>query len=429
MEKREILLNVVSELRNQRSDELIEKIANNMYLNYNIPEGVAISFTSRSLDENFFDNTDIRLITLYIMEAFKVMGREEQLNKYVPKGEQQEAKQFDFNAYKKQDEIELPYEFTPALPVNDVYSTKMSVREISDFVNSGIINYNFDIQREAKLEKRTEGVIKVPTINQRNVNEMTRHLLNGTLKESTLYLNAAPTTSESGDELIYDPSEYTLILTEGTRVDVLDGYHRLLATQKAHRENPLIDFEFNVVFSNFTTSEAVKWQAQHSKATTWSKNRVTEMQQETKSAKVVKAIKDSDTEFESLIYTGHSKQGMSNTLITYNELTKVVDEFYNITNRRDEVVAADELSKILLTVNEIKKTNSTLKSQIYIYAFVKLYKVDYNNIEEYINFLNELLNYSYENKIDFTLTERNANQAKQKTYEKLKDIKKQITDH
>ncbi|OEL02448.1 hypothetical protein AST12_08360 [Staphylococcus succinus] len=423
MMKREILLNIVSELKNQKNDEFIEKIAKNMNLNYNIPEGVSISFTSRELDDSFFMNTDIRLITLYIMEAFKVMGRTEMLNDYILKGEQQEAKQFDFKAYKKQDEIQLPYEFSPALPVNDVYSTKMSVKEISDFVNSGIINYNFDIQREAKLEKRLSSVVKVPTINQKNVNEITKHLLNGTLKESTLYLNAAPTTSDSGDELMYDPNDHILAVTEGTRIDVLDGYHRLLATQKAFRENPTIKFEFNVVISNFTTSEAIKWQAQHSKATSWSKNRVTEMQQETKSAKVVKAIKDSDTEFDELIYTGQSRQGLRSSLITYNQLTRVIDECFTIESRREEVKIADDLSDILLLINEVKKANKTLRSQMYINAFVKLYKEDYNsNIKDYIEFLNNVLEYSYEKEYDFALHEKQDAQAKRIAYNKLKEL-------
>ena len=31
------------------------------------------------------------------MEAFKVLGREEMLEDYIPKGEQQEAKQYDFS--------------------------------------------------------------------------------------------------------------------------------------------------------------------------------------------------------------------------------------------------------------------------------------------------------------------------------------------
>lgn len=152
MEKQNILINVVSELKNLANDTVINKIANNMEINYNIPKGLSYSFTIRKLDENFFETTDIRLIVLYIIESFKAMGREEILENFISVGEQNEAKQYDFLAYNKANEISLPYEFTPALPVNDVYSTKMTVKELGAFMNSGIINYNFDIQREAKLK-------------------------------------------------------------------------------------------------------------------------------------------------------------------------------------------------------------------------------------------------------------------------------------
>ena len=160
MNKEDVLINIVSELRNQKTIQQSRKLLQIWKIIIKFQKGLTYSFTSRDLDRNFFDTTDLRLITLYIMEAFKVLGREEMLEDYIPKGEQQEAKQYDFLAYNKADEVTLPYEFTPTLPVNDVYSTKMSVKELGAFMNSGIINYNFDIQREAKLEIRTGEIIK-----------------------------------------------------------------------------------------------------------------------------------------------------------------------------------------------------------------------------------------------------------------------------
>ncbi|WP_426787064.1 hypothetical protein [Staphylococcus capitis] len=425
MNKEDVLINIVSELRNQKDDTAIEKIATNMENNYKIPKGLTYSFTSRDLDRNFFDTTDLRLITLYIMEAFKVLGREEMLEDYIPKGEQQEAKQYDFLAYNKADEVTLPYEFTPTLPVNDVYSTKMSVKELGAFMNSGIINYNFDIQREAKLEIRTGEIIKTPNINERNVREMVNHLLNDSLKESTIYLNAAPTTSSVGDELIYDNSTYTLIVTEDTRIDVLDGFHRLLAVQRALRENPMIEFEFNVVFSNFTTSEAIKWQAQHSKATAWSKNRISEMQLENRASKVVKAIKNSDHEFSYLIYTG-SRLKNDKSLITFNNLTNIIDEMYTLNSRKEEVILSEKLSKILSRVNELKQYSNTLKSQYYVYAFIKLFKEKYNNdVDEYLHLLDKLEEYLKNNDFNFTLQNTKEKLVKEETYSKVLELCKE----
>lgn len=429
MDKQTIFKNIITELRNQNNDDKINKITENMEMMYNIPRGVPLSFIVKEIDDQFFKKTDIRLITLFIVEAFKVFGRSEQTKKFITEGELKESKQFDYEAYTKQNEIQLPYEFTPVIPVNDVYSTKMSVKEISEFINSGIINYNFDIQREAKLEVRTDKIIKKPTLNQKNIDEMEEHLINDTLKESTLYFNAAPLTSQDGDELLYDPSTYTLMITKGTRIDVIDGFHRVLACQRAYRINPSIDFEFNVVFSNFTTSEAIKWQAQHSKATAWSSNRITEMQQESKAAKVVKAIKDSDSEFQSLIYTGTTKSSTKNdVLITYNYLTEIIEENFEITSRKREVELANHISECLLIINEIKKIAPTFKSQVLIHGFCKSFKeIENNDFEKHKKFLNSLLDYVEENEVDFTIGSGTIKKKEQTAFELIKELHQRIS--
>ncbi|RIO07129.1 hypothetical protein BUZ94_13415 [Mammaliicoccus sciuri] len=429
MDKQSVFKNIITELRNQNTDEKINKITENMEMMYNIPRGVPLSFIVKDIDDKFFEKTDIRLITLFIVEAFKVFGRSEHTKDFITEGELKESKQFDYEAYTKQNEIQLPYEFTPVIPVNDVYSTKMSVKEISEFINSGIINYNFDIQREAKLEIRTNKIIKTPTLNQKNIDEMEEHLINDTLKESTLYFNAAPLTSQDGDELLYDTSTYTLMITKGTRIDVIDGFHRVLACQRAYRINPSIDFEFNVVFSNFTTSEAIKWQAQHSKAAAWSSNRITEMQQESKAAKVVKAIKDSDSEFQSLIYTGTTKSSTKNdVLITYNYLTEIIEENFEITSRKREVELANHISECLLIINEIKKIAPTFKSQVLIHGFCKSFKeIENNDFEKHKKFLNNLLDYVEENEVDFTIGSGTIKKKEQTAFELIKELHQRIS--
>lgn len=424
MDKKDILKSIVQELRNQNTDEMIDKIATNMNNLYNVPEGITHSFVIRNLDKNFFDNTDIRVITLFIMEAFKVMGRGEYINEYITKGEQQESKQYDFIAYKEKDSIKLPYEISPVVKINDLYSCALTVKQISELLNSGILNYNFEIQREAKLETRTSEIIKKPTINKVNVKEIEQHLLNDTLKESTLYFNAAPMTSESGDEIIYSSEENAIILTEGTRIDVLDGFHRVLAAKEAYTLNPAIDFEFNVIFSNFSTSEAIRWQAQHSKATPWSQNRVTEMQQESRGAKVVKAIKDQDLEFGRLIYTGKSLRDSGESLITFNLLKEAVDKNFNIKTRYQEVEMAEKLTDILISVNEIKQANNDRISQHVVSSFIKYYADNYQEREsEFNDLLKGIREYVENNKYDFSLKEVKGNKNSQKlAYKKIDEL-------
>ncbi|UXU70154.1 ParB N-terminal domain-containing protein [Mammaliicoccus sciuri] len=423
MEKHDMLKNIVQELRNQNTDEMINKISSNMEELYKIPEGVTKSFVIRELDKNFFQNTDIRVITLFIMEAFKVLGRGEYIDKYIPIGEQQEAKQYDFVAYKERDNIKLPYEISPVVKINDLYSCALTVKQIAELLNSGILNYNFEIQREAKLETRTNEIIKKPTINKINIKEIEQHLLNDTLKESTLYFNAAPMTSDDGDEIIYNSETGTIMLTKGTRIDILDGYHRVLAAQEAYRLNPSIDFEFNVIFSNFSTSEATRWQAQHSKATPWSRNRITEMQQESRGAKVVKTIKDQDVEFGKIIYTGKSMNETNESLITFNMLKDTVDKNFDIKTRHQEVAVAEKLSGVLLDINDLKKSINGKFSQNIVVAFIVKYANEYQNREnEFSNVLKELSEYIDENGFDFAIKSSSKNKQQDIANKKIEDL-------
>lgn len=419
MNKQEIFKQIVTTLKNQKTDEKQEKIATNMENLYGTPEGIINSFMVRTIDNKFFETTDIRLISQFIMEALKVLGRGEMINDVLTKGEQNEAKQYDFNAYAENRKIKLPIEFEPVVKVNNMYSTKITANQIAGLIGEGIINYNFDIQREAKLEIRTDKIIKKPTINQRNVNEMEKHLLNETLKESTIYLNAAPMTSKEGEELIYYPTEYKLMITEGTRLDVLDGFHRILAAQKASMVNPNIEFEFNVMFSNFTTTEAIKWQAQHSKATVWSQNRITEMQQESKASKVVKSIKDSNFELEKMIFTGKTITTGRDSLITFKYLEEIVEQYFNIETRRDEVLVIEQLSKILTQINDIKEINKSFRSQKIVEAFIKLFVEDFNkDFNAFTDFMDNIYNQNLKNEITFSsnITE---------VYNNLKTLKKE----
>ncbi|EGQ3899076.1 hypothetical protein I0617_002522 [Staphylococcus pseudintermedius] len=411
---------VITLLKNQDTSKLINKIANEMERKYRVPSGITHSFLNRELDDNFFDTTDIRLISLFILESFKVLGYEDGIQEYLTAGEINEAKQFDFHAFLEQDKITFPYDFQPVVKVNNVYSTKISVKQIAEFVDSKVINYNFDIQRESKLEKRIGKIIRKPTLNQKNIREMEKLLLEDGLKESTLFFNAAPMTSVNGDELIYDPESYTLTITEGTRLDVIDGFHRVLAAQNAYRENPTINFEFNVVFSNFTTAEAIKWQAQHSKATPWSKNRVAELQQESGGAKVVKAIKDKDAVFEHVIKTTNSTAGGGS--IAFSELSKYIDELFKVETRRDQVNTVQEVSEVILAYIDLREINNTFNTRIYIYAFLKYYVESGLTIKEFIDEAHKAVDYLKNNEVNFRI--EMANQSIKKVQsEAIKNIK------
>ena len=92
---------------------------------------------------------------------------------------------------------------------------------------------------------------------------------------------------------------------------------------------------------------------------------------------------------------------------------------YTLNSRKEEVILAEKLSKILSRVNELKQYSNTLKSQYYVYAFIKLFKEKYNNdVDEYLHLLDKLEEYLKNNDFNFTL------QTQRKSWSRKKRILK-----
>ena len=352
------------DMDNQKQQTL-EEVQQSLKEKYDIPVGVTNSLLTRNTQE-VFNNEDMRVPRLFVKEVFSRSNQNNKLKQVFTESEQKELEQF---LYQSEDtDMELPLELYPALKLNDLtHSVRMSAKTIAKLMNAQILNYSFDIQREATTKRRGDTIILQPTTNKKNIKEMEKLLLSGQLKDSTIYLNAAPRTAEDGDELIMDSKNHKLIITKGTRLDILDGYHRCLASLKAFTKNPELDFYFNVVVSNYTTKEAQLWQAQHAKAMPWSKHRVRELQQENRSDKVAAALRDS-SEFGQYINTS-SVLGR-NKLINFTDLSLIIDNLYQINSRREEVEIIEQLATALddfvqYEIDwEVERSNSLLTSNL-----------------------------------------------------------------
>lgn len=353
------------------SERQFENIQNTLNERHEVPRGFVSSLLTREPEE-VFENEDVRLPMLFVKEALEQSRQTDELNKVFTKSELKELEQFLYA--QEQDSIKLPLEFFPALKLNEVtHSVRMSASTVAKLFESQIVNYSFDIQREAVTVKREDTIIKTPKINRRNVTEIRNLLLKGQLKDSTIYLNAAPRTADSGDELLMDEKNHKLIVTEGTRLDVLDGYHRCLASLEAYARNPELDFNFNVVISNYTTKEAQQWQAQHAKAMPWSPHRVKELQQEGRSDKVVAALRSAREIGEVIGTSSRLAQGQ---ITNFTSLSAAIKNTFKINNRREEVDVVEYLTEYLDEFSQydidwsVYRGDNPLTSSIGVYGII-----------------------------------------------------------
>ena len=258
--------------------------------------------------------------------------------------EMKEAKQFDYVIENSEELIKLPWEIQ-ALPGRDGgYIGIISNRTVAQLLKSHLLNYNPEIQREATKVKRNNIFDYVPTIDKKNVKQIRDLILKGEIERTTLVFNAAPGTSDGDEQLLYNAKTGILTITEGTRLDILDGYHRCLACQEVYEIDPDIECFFTIDITNKTTRQAQIWQAQTAKGTRISKARILEMEDTSRANNVIKLLK-SESELRGRISSRKGRvNAESGELVNYLTLNTAIDRNFDMKTKSDEFEVAEFLS-------------------------------------------------------------------------------------
>lgn len=286
--------------------------------------------------------TDVRELILFAQE-FYFITLDEKLNprNYWTEYEIKEAKQY--YPLRTEKEYDLPYVLENVSKVgHNVWSTVIDVKTIAKWMNSMVLAYNFDIQRESKISVRKGIVIERPTVYQKNVDEIHDLMNKGELVVTTIALNAAVGTSDEGDELIYDSKKNTLTINTGTRLDILDGFHRCLASLKTYTKNKDIDFKFNLLISNYTTPEARQYQAQLAKATPIPQSRADELGSNSMANTVIQQLR-TNSELRGRVSSSESPVREAGEVTSHKILLSAIDKEFKMETRADAYEVSESL--------------------------------------------------------------------------------------
>lgn len=263
---------------------------------------------------------------------------------YFTEQEIKESKQFSASL-DREDDLEFPMTIRNVTVVgNNAFMATLHIKTIKRLLTSQLLSYNFEVQREAKQIKRDDKIILEPTVNMNNVKEISQHLVEGTLVPTVLVFNAATRTGLDGEELIYDSKKLELTVTKGTRLDIVDGYHRCKGLQNALAVNPDLDFSFAVMITNYSTKRAQQYQAQLAKATKISTSRIQELEAKRHSDTVIQQLKI-DSELKGKIKTSRDNRiGQHDIeLVSYSILAETIDEEFKMNTNADALDVADYL--------------------------------------------------------------------------------------
>lgn len=406
-EYEEVLIKPILNIKRKR--KVVQTIKENLLRNHKILEGNVQSIINNPRKE--LPKLDWRILVLLGQQVYystKDKAIDPKLFYTVP--EIKKAKQYTGKLILKGD-IELPLVLDDAIKIShSEYLTIIPVKTLAQ-MSALLLNYNFDIQREAKKKIVGGETIQEATLIMENVLEIKEHLKKDSLIVTNIVINASAGTSDIGEELIYDEEKRQLIISEGTRLDIVDGYHRCKATELALNENPDIDFKFAVLFLNYTDDQAAKYQGQLAKATPITRSRQKQLSEDRYADIIVNNL-NTRSELADKITNNSLPNLEKGELVSYDILANTIDSEFELNRMYDVHKVSDYLIKYfdfllgyyeeIFLVNPVKNKKETLmlENSMYIGYLILAKRMYEKNIEftNAIDFL-EKIDFSRDNNL------------------------------
>lgn len=291
------------------------------------------------------DIEDTRILCLFTQQAYSKL-EEEYINPNLYFTENEIKKSLQYSAKLQfEDEIEFPLVLhNVTMFDSDVYHLPLPIESLAKLSRSRKLNYNFEIQRESVIRKHRGEIIKEAKLIMSNVVEIKDNIKNNKQEITDLVINAAVRTSDEGDELIYDPIERTLTITYGTRLDIVDGYHRSKASELAVNEMPDIKFTWGCWITNFTDDRAANYQGQLAKSTPIAKERQEYLSSSRNSDLVIKELR-SNSELKDRISDTNRVRTIAKEVVSYRVLKDAIEEQFSLKTKKDVYDLSDYLKE------------------------------------------------------------------------------------
>ncbi|WP_137743352.1 DNA sulfur modification protein DndB [Robertmurraya siralis] len=328
----------------KRDKSVISDIKLELANKYDILAGDVQEWINKPEDK--LNDLDIRELYLFAEQIYLKTGnvKDLSLELYFTDIEKDMARKYEASLYSER--LSFPITLSDARVIEDgVFAVLMDIKTINELVNNQLLIYDYEIQREAVLVKGKDGSIrKKPKIVKKNVDEITEHLLKGTLSKTAppLIWNALPRSGKTGDELYFDPAKQELTILEGTELAIGDGFHRINGIKNALMKNTSIERKLLVYISNMSKKLFRAEMAQLAKATPISTVRVQEWESKRYSDSIVQQLK-LESDLKDRISQTNRIKTIANELVSYNILADTIDEEFDISNRAESYDVGDFL--------------------------------------------------------------------------------------
>lgn len=207
------------------------------------------------------------------------------------------------------------------------YITKIKLSYLVKMYHSQLILYDFETQRSAKFKRGSDGVVPVPDVNRRSVEEISRKMIDETYLSDMITLNVY---SDEVEPVQYHAKNMELTINEGAVISILDGFHRLTGGVRAMEINPELDLELILSIRSYDTEKAKKYFGQINTINVVKPERLRELKQEKYSDIVVRDLQQK-SDLKGKIASAAKVSKLAGQLTTFDILSYAIDNVFRPT--------------------------------------------------------------------------------------------------
>lgn len=237
-------------LQKERLYDTIYKILNENVDNINMVKTLNRKFAEKGLDLKVIQILLAELKDISDVNDVQIMAIAEGLHELFPNNNDLDLSKYfsaqeiiSYESYMNIEEKVNELTFDNTIRINNFdFMCICSFEKLAKYFNSNLITYNKQTQRQSEYIKLGKDYIRRISVNQKAINDMAKDILNNNFENTANIVLNVRLRKDNQPRLNYEDGtlriapNYDIHSRYFTSVEVIDGYHKLLAIVKADME-------------------------------------------------------------------------------------------------------------------------------------------------------------------------------------------------
>lgn len=260
IELKQKLKNIIKEIghMNEVKQELGKEFISRNLSAYRV---INVFMGNEDLDTLTDSDDDIRFLFLFAFTLNKILKEK---NIELSIDVQDYFTQIEYREWKDYKGESQPEKIYPIIIENiqqvgdKIWQTIMTAQQLNQLDADNLLIYNFKTQRNPKITVSGEQI----NVDKQKVNEIKERLISGEQFPDPIILNIL---NNGESRISYNDKNNTLVIYEGSIINIVDGFHRKTANSLAIEINPDLQFNWQVTLTFLTETMAHDYMVQKDK--------------------------------------------------------------------------------------------------------------------------------------------------------------------